>query len=207
MPNPPKNNHIASTERYKSNMEKRKEIYKNKKTSIAAVKKKIISKRRCTFCKEEGHKITCCPVIGSVGIPWEDGDKLIKFITDESPFRVGHFNEVDNIMKNMKWTYTKHLKIHLILSSLNHNNVRPGIEYLFAKISCFDSIGGKVIGFCPCYVPLNDLITQLYKIKNVKGRLLFCSVKEESVGDEFVIFQRNPNLSGMMVSNIPLLLN
>ena len=31
MPNPPKNNHIATTERYKSNIEKRKEIYKNKK--------------------------------------------------------------------------------------------------------------------------------------------------------------------------------
>ena len=100
MPNPPKNNHIASTERYKSNMEKRKEIYKNKKTTITAVKKKIISKRRCTFCKEEGHKITCYHVIGSVGIPWEDSDKLIKFITNNSPFRVGHLNEVYRCIPN-----------------------------------------------------------------------------------------------------------
>lgn len=161
--------------------------YKKKKQKIfLSIRSKTKqSSPTCTFCRECGHRVTNCDKRKNIGNEM-DGDTLIEYLENSCPFCVGDMSDVGSIINLMEWKDVRHIKIHVVKSRVNPMNQRPPSSSMYSKISCYGIVGQPINGFSPCYVNLDQIISYIHQHKKEKTRKFFSSIKEESIGPNFL---------------------
>ena len=140
--------------------------------------------KECSFCKEVGHCISCCPRMELLGEQTEC-DKLIHQMMDVVPFCI--VNEKDKIMANAQWNRVYHIQIHYLKSKVQPTLDRPKPFKFLCCISCQFSV--IMAGFDNILVPLEDVIKHLQVVQHSNTKRVF-SCLNKAYGSELHDLER-----------------
>ena len=80
----------------------------------------------------------------------------------------------------------KHIRCQNLLCSTNSQcNIRPNVENLIVKISCFDKDGLVVNGYSNVLIELSFVIKFINQKKDIASTLFFTMLKESCIGKEY----------------------
>ena len=115
------------------------------------------------FCKQKAYKVTNFDMRLSIRKE-VNGNDLIHYMENSCPFTIAHESEIGTIISSQEiiWKDIRHVKVHLIKSKINPNNILPDIDCLSTIVTCHGNIGLPISDFARCSIDFKTLLSFLH---------------------------------------------
>ena len=141
----------------------------------------------CGFCGDCSHRITRCGKKKALGKE-QDGSLLAAYLLNSAPFSLLNKNESRELIVHdmSSRSGVRHMVVHSLHSKWNCDiSTRPTQNDLSARITFLNQYGEPLGGYNRCLVDLIRVLEYIYANKNKKGRYIFSTLHEESIGPQF----------------------